>query len=62
MRQSFQANGRLYEISLEPKGQGFVASLDGETYSVEILDEKPGMISLLVNGNPREIYWAVDET
>lgn len=62
MRQSFQANDHLYEVSLEPQGQGFVASLNGETYSVEILDEKPGKISLLFNGNPREIYWAVDET
>lgn len=62
MRQSFQANGRLYEVTLEPRGQGIIAHLDGKTYSIEILDENPGKISLLVNGNPREINWAIDET
>ncbi len=62
MRYQFQANGHLYEISIETQGQGFSANLQGVSYTVELLDERPGKLSLLFNGNPKEIYWAVDET
>lgn len=61
MRYHFQVNGQRYEISVEPQGQGFSASLQGVSYTVELLDETPGKLSLLFNGNPSEIFWAIDE-
>jgi acetyl/propionyl-CoA carboxylase alpha subunit len=56
----FQSNGRIYTVSIERLATGHQAVMDGIYYPFEVLDEKPGQISLLFNGHPAIIYWAVD--
>ncbi len=60
MQYRFQSGETIYTVSLEGTGSEFQAVIDGIPYHVEILDEKPGQISLLFNGRPTVIYWAVD--
>ncbi len=60
MQYRFQSGGKVYAVSLERLGPGFQAVIDGISYQVEVLDEKPGQLSLLFNGSPTVIYWAVD--
>lgn len=50
----------VYQVSFEGAGPEFQAIIDGISYRVDILDEKPGQISLLFNGRPTVIYWAID--
>ena len=60
MQYRFQSGGMVYQVSFEAASPEFQAVIDGISYHVEILDEKPGQISLLFNGRPTVIYWAVD--
>ncbi len=60
MQYRFQSGGVIYQVSFEGASPEFEALIDGISYHVEILDEKPGQISLLFNGRPTVIYWAVD--
>ncbi len=60
MQYRFQSAGVIYQVSFEEGGPEFEALIDGISYHVAILDEKPGQISLLFNGRPTVIYWAVD--
>ena len=60
MQYRFQSGGMVFQVSFDRVGPEFQAVIDGIAYHVEILDEKPGQISLLFNGRPTVIYWAVD--
>lgn len=60
MQHRFQSGGKVYTVSLERLGSGFQAVIDGISYQVEVLDEQPGQLSLLFNGSPTVIYWAMD--
>jgi biotin carboxyl carrier protein len=60
MQYRFQSSGRIYTVSIEHLATGRQAIMDGISYPFEVLDEKPGQISLLFNGHPTVIYWAVD--
>jgi acetyl/propionyl-CoA carboxylase alpha subunit len=60
MQYRFQSGGKVYTISFDSAGREFQALIDGITYQIEVLDEKPGQISLLFNGRPTVIYWAID--
>ncbi len=60
MQVRFQSGEKVYTVTIESPGPEFNALIDGITYHVEILDEKPGQLSLLFNGRPTVIYWAVN--
>jgi biotin carboxyl carrier protein len=54
----FESTGQVYEISLERQGNGYLAVIAGERYSVEVLDARPGELSLRLDGRPVTLYWA----
>jgi acetyl/propionyl-CoA carboxylase alpha subunit len=56
----FQSTGYVYEISLERQGEIYQATVDGQTYPVDVLDSQPGQLSLRFEGRPLTIYWAVE--
>ncbi len=56
----FQSGNQVYEISIERQGEVFQASVDGQSYPVELLDAQPGQISLRFAGRPVTLYWAAD--
>jgi acetyl/propionyl-CoA carboxylase alpha subunit len=60
MQQRFQSGDEIYSVSIERSGSRGQAVIDGISYDVEILDEQPGQLSILFNGRPTIIHWAVD--
>ena len=56
----FQSADHIYEISLVRQGEIYQASVDGQTFPVEVLDSQPGQLSLRFDGRPLIIYWAAD--
>ncbi len=56
----FEVRGQLHEISLERQGSGYRASVDGQPYELEVLDDQPGQVSLRFDGRPLTLYWAAD--
>lgn len=54
----FEHNGRVYEITIEPHGDGFRAVVDGHTYAYELLDSQDGQVSLRFEGRPATVYMA----
>ncbi len=60
MNYRFQSGDQIYEISLEHEGEGYQATIDGQTFPVEVLDAQPGQLSLRFAGRPLILYWAAD--
>jgi len=60
MRYRYQSNQAVYDISIERHGDIYQASLDGQTYELEILDSQPGQLDLMFEGRPISLYWAND--
>ncbi len=60
MRYQFQHGERVYEVNVQPDGEGITASVDGQAFAVEVLDSQPGVLSLRLDGKPFTLYWAVD--
>jgi biotin carboxyl carrier protein len=56
----FQVAGNLYQIYIERQGEGFKASYAGKTFEIEILDERPGKLSIRLDGLPATVHWAAD--
>jgi acetyl/propionyl-CoA carboxylase alpha subunit len=56
----YQVRGRIYEINLERDEAGYRATIDGQPYSFEIMDDRPGALSLRFDGRPQTVYWAAD--
>jgi acetyl/propionyl-CoA carboxylase alpha subunit len=56
----FQSGNQIYEISIERNGETYQASIDGQSYPVEVLDAQPGQLSLRFAGRPLILYWAAD--
>ncbi|RPJ50345.1 MAG: hypothetical protein EHM21_05200 [Chloroflexi bacterium] len=54
----FQSGDQIYEITLERQGDGFQATIAGQSYLVEVLDAQPGQLSLRFAGRPLILYWA----
>ncbi len=54
----YQAGNQVHEIALEREGAGYQAAVDGQTLSVEVLDEQPGQINLRLSSKPVTIYFA----
>ncbi len=60
MQYRFQSGNQVYEISIERQGEVFQATVDGQSYPVELLDAQPGQLSLRFAGRPVTLYWAAD--
>jgi acetyl/propionyl-CoA carboxylase alpha subunit len=61
MRYRYRYRDQIFEINLERTGEGYRAVLEGISYQLEVLNDQPGQISLLFDGRPVTLYWAVDE-
>jgi acetyl/propionyl-CoA carboxylase alpha subunit len=53
--------GRLYQIDLERQGENYNATVDGQTYRFEIIDDRPGNLRICFEGSPRTLFWASGE-
>jgi acetyl/propionyl-CoA carboxylase alpha subunit len=53
-----ESAGQLYEINLERQGNGYLAVIAGQRYVVEVLEARPGELSLRFDGRPVTLYWA----
>lgn len=53
-----ESAGQVYEINLERQGNGYLATIDGQSYAVEVLETRPGELSLRFDGRPVRLYWA----
>lgn len=58
MHYRYQSGQQTAEVTLERRGDGFRAVIDGVTHEVEVLDRQPGVLSLRFDGRPLVIYWA----
>lgn len=62
MHYRFQHNGTVYEIAIERRGDGFQAVVAGDPYALEVLDSRPGQLSLRLDGRPVTLYWAEENS
>lgn len=53
-----ESAGQAYEINLERQGNGYLAVVAGQRYEVEVLEARPGELSLRFDGRPVTLYWA----
>jgi biotin carboxyl carrier protein len=53
-----ESAGQVYEINLERQGNGYLATIAGQRYAVEVLETHPGEFSLRFAGRPVRLYWA----
>lgn len=68
MRYRYQWDETVHEVVLERHGDTFRATVYGELYEVELLDEQPGVFVLRASGpftgddlvRPQTVYWAAD--
>jgi acetyl/propionyl-CoA carboxylase alpha subunit len=58
MRYRYQSRGSIEEVLLERHGGSFQATVGGMSYTVEVLSDEPGELSLLFDGKPVRLYWA----
>ena len=58
MHYRFQFGERVLDIAIQREGEGYRASVDGQSYPLEVLDSQPGQISLRFDGRPVTLYWA----
>jgi biotin carboxyl carrier protein len=58
MRYRFQWGRQVYDITIERKGDSYLALMQGRSYELDILDAQPGQISLLFEGRPVTLFWA----
>ncbi len=50
----------MYTVAVEPIGDGYRAAFNGQTYEVEASQHQEGQLSLTVDGEVFEVYWAAD--
>jgi len=60
MRYRFQHLDRIYEVVFERQGAAYLAKIDGQPYTFEVLDAQPGVLGLQFEGRPIMVYWAKD--
>jgi acetyl/propionyl-CoA carboxylase alpha subunit len=60
MRFRYAYRDQIFDLNIEREGTGYRALIDGQSFDLEILDEQPGQLSLLLNGRPLVLYWAAD--
>jgi biotin carboxyl carrier protein len=58
MKFRYQSNGTVGEVQLERQGEGYLATIGGETHRVQVLSAQPGELSLLFDGRPLRVSWA----
>ncbi len=60
MRFRFQTNQQVHEVDLIRNGETLRATVDGQVYTLEVLDSQPGQLSLRFAGASTVIYWALE--
>ena len=60
VRYRFQSSNTEYEVAIERHGSVYRASVDGQAFDLEILDQQTGQLSMIVAGRPATLYWAVE--
>jgi biotin carboxyl carrier protein len=50
MKTKFDYNSQPYSIDLTPTGKAYTATIDGESYSVEVVRAANGQLDLLIDG------------
>ena len=60
MRYRFQSGEQIYDVSIERAGDSFRATVNGQAYACEVLEEQPGVLSLRFDGRPVTLHWAAD--
>lgn len=68
MRYRYQSGDTVHEVELQRHGNAWRATVYGEVYEVDILDEQPGAFVLHTAGpfaaddliRPQTVYWAAD--
>lgn len=60
MRYRYQSRGSVQEVLLERQGGSYRATVEGISYTVEVLSNEPGELSLLFDGKPVRLYWATE--
>ena len=58
MHYRYQSRGAIEEVSMERQGDHFQATVGGVSYTVQVLSNEPGELSLLFDGKPVRLYWA----
>lgn len=58
MRYRYTIGGEVREVALERQGERYMAMIDGTPFEVQVLNQQPGELSLLVDGRPLRLYWA----
>ena len=62
MKFSYQIGAQIFEIELEKTASGYCAKINGEDRKVEIVRAADGELNLLVDGQPRTVYFAMNGT
>jgi biotin carboxyl carrier protein len=65
MKYRYQSGDMTYEVSLERHGDAYRATINGESFDLEVLDAQPGAVTLQRSGHvgparPRVVYWAAE--
>ncbi len=60
MQYKFEFAGKIYAVSLEPRGATYQAVVDGQVFDLEILDAQPGQLNLRFGDRIRTVHFAVD--
>ena len=60
MEYEFQIAGKLHSITLEAKGEGYLANTGDSPFTAEVQFLSPNALSVLIDGNSYTVYTAVD--
>src|SRR5512139_2183146 len=65
MKYRYQSGDAVYEVMLERHGDGYRATVNGETYDLEVLDAQPGALTLRIGQGdgairPQVVYWGTE--
>jgi biotin carboxyl carrier protein len=71
MRYHYQTGDTTHEVELERHGEGYRATINGQVYDVEVLDDQPGTLALRLGspagdgpgatGRPYVVYWGAEK-
>jgi propionyl-CoA carboxylase alpha chain len=65
MKYRYQSGEMVYEVVLERHRDGYRATINGETYELEVLDAQPGALTLRAGQDggivrPQVVYWGAE--
>ncbi|RMF49117.1 MAG: biotin/lipoyl-binding protein [Anaerolineae bacterium] len=60
MKFTWQTGAQIHTLMLEPRGDHWIAFIDGESLECEIVDSRPGELTLRFGERIHTFYWASD--